>query len=435
MSERKSPRAKQLSRVAASRRAAIFGTALVSLSPALGLLPTARAQGSRAAYEITFSPLARTGAMGFLAQNLAEALDDPADPGSDLPKYANRALQAFAQLRGRAPEQEMDRIVAVVDWVATALRHPAFYPEDPGLPRTYPLASSPRYDTLGYEPVRIINYTLQFDPARPESWPSPQCTQQNLAAAGMLNVLGLHARLVDVEGHTGLEVYSFLHFKWIWVDATFNEHYVDENGTPLGVIELNRMTLEGGIGRVRTVKHGYPTAEFPANTYMRLYPHGFRQYAVTRNMQIFGGKGLQISKFDTVVYSPKPPASYQPLPGEVLNFESNPSSGGWYFWPKTDNPESLDFPLGRLAIFDGVVPTEAGLSLRLRSFLPYTTRFQIRIGDQPDRWTTVAEVASPSAEPVLSEPIVVPWGVGAVSIRAVDNVRNVSLPLVLQLSP
>jgi hypothetical protein len=413
----------------------VFGFGLVGLLPVMGLLPAARAQSSRAAYEITFSPLARTGSMGFLAQDLAEARNDPADPGSDLPKYVSRALQAFAQSRGRAPEQELDRIVAVVDWVAATLRHPAFYPEDPGLPRSYPLAPSTRYDTLSYEPVRIINYTLQFDPARPESWPSPQCTQQNLAAAGMLNVLGLHARLVDVEGHTGLEVYSFVHYKWIWVDATFNEHYVDADGMPLGVMELNRLTLEGGIEGVRAVKHGYPTAQFAANTYLRLYPHGFRQYAVTRNMRIFGGKGLQISKFDTVVFSPMAPASYRPLPGEVPNYESDPSSGGWYFWPKTDNPESLDFPLGRLAVFDGVVPTEDGLSLRLRSFLPYTTRFQIRFGDQPDHWTTVAEVASPSAEPALSEPIVVPWGAGAVSIRAVDNVRNVSLPLVLQLSP
>lgn len=402
-----------------------------------GLLPALQAQEAvpKSSYEITFSPLARTGAMGFTAQDLAEARNDPADPNADLPTYVVRALEAFAQTRGRAPEQELDKVVAVVDWVASTLRHPAFYPEDPGLPRVYPVDLSPRYASLGHEPVRIINYTLQFDPAQADSWPSPQCTQQNLAAAGMLNVLGLHARLVDVEGHTGLEYYSFVHYKWIWVDATFNEHYVDARGVPLGVIELNRLTLDGGIEQVRAVKHGYPGAEFAINTYLRQQPHGFRQYAVTRNMRIFGGKGWQLSKFDTVVYSPVPPPTYQPLPGEKLNFESDPASGGWYFWPKTDNPEALDFPLGRVAIFDGVEPTDAGLSVVLRSFLPYTTRFQIRFGDAQQPWMTVAPVASPSSEPVLSAPIVLPWGSGVVSIRAVDNIRNVSLPLVLQLSP
>lgn len=402
-----------------------------------GLLPGlhAQEQAPKSSYEVTFSPLARTGAMGFLAQDLAAARNDPADPNADLTTYVVRALEAFAQTRGRAPEQELDKVVAVVDWVASTLRHPAFYPEDPDLPRVYPVVSSPHYGSLGNEPVRIINYTLQFDPVQAQNWPSPQCTQQNLAAAGMLNVLGLHARLVDVEGHTGLEYYSFVHYKWIWVDATFNEHYVDAHGVPLGVIELNRLTLDGGIEQVRAVKHGYPSAEFAINTYLRRQPHGFRQYAVMRNMRIFGGKGWQLSKFDTVVYSPVPPPTYQPLPGEKLNFESDPASGGWYFWPKTDNPEALDFPLGRVAIFDGVEPTDAGLSVVLRSFLPYTTRFQIRFGDAQQPWMTVAPVASPSSEPVLSAPIVVPWGSGVVSIRAVDNIRNVSLPLVLQLSP
>ena len=406
------------------------------LAALLALLPTAApAQATSSSYEIRFSPMARTGTVGFVAQDLAEARANPADPNGDLQKYLNRALTAFSASRGYAPESELDKVVAVVDWVAATLRHPAFYPEDPGLLRTYPLAASPRYDSFGYEPVRIINYTLSFDPADAAHWPSPQCTQQNLAAAGMLNLLGLHARLVDVEGHTGLEYYSFVYYKWIWVDATYNEHYVLADGTPLGVMELNRLTLYGGIDNVRPVKHGYPTAEHRANTYLYARPHGFRQYAPTRYMRIFSGMGWQLSKFDTVVYSPTPPADYQPLPGEVLNFDRDPASGGWFYWPKTDNPESLDMPLGRVSIFDSITPTEAGIEFTLRSYLPYTTRFQIKYGSHDEPWTTIDVVASPSHAPVLSAPLVVPWGSGTVSVRAVDNVKNVSLPMVLELTP
>lgn len=395
----------------------------------------AHAQSASSSYEISFSPLARIGALGFEAQDLSEAMNDPADPGADLSKVVNRALSAFERSRGRAAASDLDKAVAVTDWVAATLRHPAFYPEDPGLPRLYSDTPSPRYATLGHEPVRIVNYTLSFDPDDAGNWPSPQCTQQNVVVAGMLNVLGLHGRLVDVEGHTGLEFYSFSHHKWIWIDATYNEHYVLPDGTPLGVRDLNRLTLHGGIESVVPVKHGYPTAAFRSNTYLWARPHGFRQYAVTLYMRNFGGKGWQLSKFDTVVYSPAPPASYRPLPGEVLNFDQDPQSGGWYVWPKTNDAESLDYPLDRVAIFDGVTPTAAGLVFTLRSYLPYTARFQIRYGDPAQPWTTIEVVPGPSSRPVLSSPVTVPWGSGTVSVRAVDNVRNVTLPLVLELKP
>lgn len=395
----------------------------------------AQAQGSSSSYEVRFSPLAAVGTVGFVAQDLAEAMNDPVDPAGDLRAHVGRALEAFTLAHGRPPASDLDKAIAVVDWVSSKLRHPAFYPEDPGLARLYPLTSSPRYDTFGREPVRILNYTLSFDPADAANWPSPQCTQQNLAAAGMLNVLGMHARLVDVEGHTGLEYYSFTHYKWIWIDATYNEHYVLPDGSPLGVLDLNRLTLYGGIESVRPVKHSYPTATYPVNTYLYARPHGFRQYAPTRNMRIFGGKGWQLSRFDTVVYSPVPPAGYQPLPGEVLNYDRDPASGGWYQWPKTDNPESLDVPLGRVSIFDGITPTEAGITFRLRSYMPYTTRFQIQYGEPSGPWTTIEWIENPSDGPALSAPVVVPWASGTVSVRAVDNVMNVSLPVMLALNP
>lgn len=406
-----------------------------ALAGAMSWVPAAaRAQaGQGAAYEIRFSPLVRHGALGFVAQDLSVARNDPADPNGDLGTYVQRALQSFAAKRGHMPETELDRVVAMADWIADNMRHPAFYPEDPDLPRLYATQPHARYGTLANEPVRLLNFTLAHDPEIAATWPAPQCTQQHFALAGLLNYLGLHARLVEVEGHTGLEYYSFELYKWIWLDATHNEHYIDENGASLGVIELNQRTLFGGIERVRPVKHGYPTERYPFYTYLRSRPHGFRQYAAMRYMNIFGGKGSQLSLYDTVVYSPVPPPTYQPLPGEVLNFDRLPEYPGWYEWPKTDSAESLDVPLGRVSIFEGLEPTEAGLALRLRSYLPFTQRFQLNLKDRSAHWETVQTITKAANGATTSDPIVIPWGSGAVQIRAVDNVHNVSLPVALTL--
>jgi hypothetical protein len=292
--------------------------------------------------------------------------------------------------------------------------------------------SSQVYETLAGEAVRILNYTLAFDPADGANWPSPLCTFQNYVAAGMLNLLGLHARLVDV-GHTGLEFYSFTHYKWIWMDATYNEHYVATDGKLLGVLDLHRLTLRGGIDQVRPVKHGYPTAAFRSNTYLWLQPRRFRQYAVTLYMDSFGGSGRRLSKFHTVVYSPVPPPDYQPLPGEILNYDRYPEPGGWRQWPQTDNPESLDTPVGRLAMFDGVTPGSNGINLRLLSYLPYTQRFEMRLGN--GAWLAVHAYERPENGPVLSSEIVAPWNGGTVSVRAVDNVGNATLALVIAMTP
>ncbi|MBI3154571.1 MAG: hypothetical protein HYZ20_04110 [Burkholderiales bacterium] len=390
-------------------------------------------QSASASFAIRYSPLARTGALGFIAQDLAAARDDMTDPQRDLQTYVARALDQFHRKNGRHPQGDLELAVAVVDWVATVMRHPAFYPEDPGLPRLYPQAPSTRYDTFVGEAVRILNYTLAFDPADTANWPSPLCTQQNFAAAGMLNVLGLHARLVEVEGHTGLEYYSFAHYKWIWADATYNEHYESARGEPLGVLELNRLTLHGGIEKVRAIKHGYPTADFRSNTFLQSSPHGFRQYAAMLYMNNFAGNGRHLNKFHTVVYSPEPPAGYRPLPGEILNFDRLVDSGGWFQWPKTDNPESLDTPIGRLAVFDGLIPGVVGVSFRLRCYLPYTQRFEARMDDGP--WTAVENLALAENGPILSAPIVAPWNGGRVAVRAVDNVGNATLPILIDMKP
>src|SRR6185437_15296706 len=305
-------------------------------------------------FSVTHNSNPGTGVLPFKAQDLSIAKNDPMDWGNDLKYYRACVLWQFMSKNGgRMPSDDLETAVAVVDFVSLYMRHPAFYPENPYLPRTYSIISNPKYDTIYGEAVRLLNFTLSHDPNDATNWPSPQCTQQNQAAAGLMNVFGLHARLCDVEGHTSLEYYSFKYHKWIWCDSTFNEHYVlpqpDGSRLPLGARDLNRLTLNGGIESVEVVKHGYPSATYPENTYLKLHPHGFRQYAPTLYMRNFDGQGLYLSRFDTMVYSPTPPSSYVPLPGEMINFDRSPDSGGWFFWPKTSLPGTIDIPLDALA--------------------------------------------------------------------------------------
>jgi hypothetical protein len=83
------------------------------------------AQSANASYSIRYSPLARSGALGFVAQNLAIARTDPADPDRNLQIYVGRALARFRERNGRDPANDVERAMAVVDWVATVMRHPA----------------------------------------------------------------------------------------------------------------------------------------------------------------------------------------------------------------------------------------------------------------------------------------------------------------------
>ncbi|HWX03207.1 hypothetical protein [Collimonas sp.] len=362
-----------------------------------------------------------------VAQDLSIARSDPTN---DFSVYKAAVFQQWTSKHGRTPTGDFEIAQAVVDWIASNLRHPAFWPEDPSLPRFYAqYTGDPMYATLADEPLRILNYTMSHDPNNAKTWPSPLCTYQNEAAAGILNYLGLHARLVDVEGHTGLEYFSPTFHKWIWMDSTFNEHYLQtlSNGTtvPLGVRELNALTLAGQLSTVSAVKHGVPSAKFPVNTYIIAHPHGFREYAVTTNMNLFAGAGKNRQRWDTFVFSPEPPATYVRLPGEVIHFDQQASSNGFYYWPIVDSSRLLDYPLDSIAIATPPVANGAnGLTVKIISFLPYTTSFDVSRTVSGGAWTQQQQISQPSNLPATSQEIRLDWGSGTWQLRGRDAVGN-----------
>jgi hypothetical protein len=269
---------------------------------------------------------------------------------------------------------------------------------------------------------------MQHDPSDPVNWPSPFCTQQNFAAAGILNYFGLHARIVSVEGHDGLEYYSFLYHKWVWCDSTFNEHYLRAGSdVPLGVRELNQMTMESQTDQVIPVKHGYPTSLYPENTYIYLHPHGFRQYDTVLYMHTFDGNGYWMTRMNFIDYSPDPPPTYVPLPGEIVHLEDVVGMPGWWYWPETNDPDSTDIPLDALTVAGPVQLDFANscFSLSLTSYLPYTVRFE-EWSDATQSWSTISTVAVPASAPQTSPVIRLSFGIGTQipRFRAVDDVGN-----------
>lgn len=383
----------------------------------------------------------------FYAQDLAVAKAD-----AQMNTYVAQAMAQFQAKQGRSPESELERAAATADWVSNNLRHPSFWPENPWAPRLY-TGPAYNYDALYSDPLKIIQAALAVDPADGANYHWALCTHQNFALAGLLNAQGLHARVVSVAGHDGLEYFSFQFHKWVWMDATFNEHFVLRNTstgveTPLGAAELNAMTLNGTLTQVLTVKHGVPSASFPGGSYLQVQPHGFRQYAVHNFMSIYNGNGLNATRADTVVYVPPIPPSYQPIPGEVVLLSdpnncadfSSPSctfGAAWTLWPQTDSSDILN---PRLDDFYAAVQTHEGepespatqdryAQIKMRSALPYTQYFQAR-NDSDTTWTNVATVSVPSTLPqtVVMAFYYSAWGVGSakVHLRAMDTFGNVT---------
>jgi len=369
----------------------------------------------------------------FQAQDLLAAREESS---GTLKMAYEGAIARFTELNGRKPQDDLETAAAICDWVAFHLRHPHFYPENPLLPRFYKhLSPDPKLNIFSGDPAKIISYTLQFDPSDSENWPSPFCTHQSFAAAGIMNYAGLHARLCYVEGHDGLEYYSWKYKKWIWCEATFNEHIVlplpDGSFKPLGVKELQELTLMNGLDKVRTIKHGYPDDKIPGYSYLGAHPHGFRRYAPFLYMQTLNGKGANLSSALMGTSVLPIPATYVANANEVVQLELDPTSV-FSRLSMHANPLLLDIPLNALALGHYDASQLDGLVINLRTWLPYATLFEVQYG-AGTTWRTIDLITTPIATGSTSTSISLPWNSGVVSFRAKDNVGNTSETLTILL--
>lgn len=378
----------------------------------------------------------------FYAQDLSVAKRDP-----NLTSYVGQAFTYFRTKKGYAPSTEIDRAIAVVDWVSYNLRHAAFWPEDPRAPRQYSARSSyspsATYAPLNGDPVKIIATAQSFPPTDNLNYKHILCSDQNYAAAGMLNNIGIHARIVQVEGHSGLEYYSFSLRKWIWMDSTFNEHYGVKNAdgtyTYLGALDLHAMTLAGTSGQVVAFKHGVPSSAYPENTYIKLHPRGFRQYATQNFMSTYNGNGVNLARIDTTVFVPILPVAWS---GPLLMSDPRSCVSGscpwglsWILWPQSNSNSGANYRIddlhASLLTHDGESNSASTQNryarIRLTSMLPYTQYFQAK-NEGESAWTNVAAVSSVTTMAVSQtlEFGFSYWGMNGskVRLRAIDNFGN-----------
>lgn len=246
-----------------------------------------------------------------------------------------------------------------------------------------------------------------------------------------MNYAGLHARLCYVEGHDGLEYYSWKYKKWIWCEATFNEHLVlplpDGTFLPLGAREMQELTFSNEHQQVQTVKHGYPDGSIPGFSYLNVHPHGFRRYAPFRYMQTLNGMGRNVgSPYISTSNVPIPP-TYVPDADEVADLVISPKL------TLVADPLLLDAPLNALVIGENVSPQRDALAFNLRTMLPYATRFEIQYGDGAP-WQTLELIPAPSAIGKTSSVFSLPWNAGIVNFRARDNIGNNSETLTISFN-
>lgn len=373
-------------------------------------------------YQVLSPPVPQATTIPFVPEDLG-AMGRSAE-GARLRAFAKLALAAFERKYGHRPTTDLQIAMALADWVASVMLHPAYHPSDPGRPRYNPL-HDPAYNQLNPDPLKMLLYTLRFDPRDAEKWPSPQCGHQNRVLAGLLNSVGLHARVVTLQLHRGLEFYSFQLHKWIYIDATHNEHYVLRGGAdgeiPLGVRELHELTLAHRQAEVEVVKHGYPDIEV---VYLAIHPYGFLRYALLFYMKQLGPAGKAFggaSLLTAVTERPLDPVRDRVWTPD--DPQQDPTEPFWFTLNSLSDPGLLDPALDALTLAGPIATTPEGLEFVLESRLPYTAGFERSTLEREAR-PLVMDVDTPGPEPVKSPTLRLPRGAGKVTFRAFDTFGN-----------
>jgi hypothetical protein len=380
------------------------------------------------------NPIATAMQFPFIPDDLGPMVAGGTPVAKRMRSYAGVALNRFRERFGRAPANDLETATAMADWVATVMKHPEFWPADPSLPRYNPL-HDPVYNQLQPDPLKMLEYTLQFDPNNAETWPSPQCGHQNRVVIGLLNSLGIYGRMVALQLHTGLEFFSFRLHKWIYIDATHNEHYVYHDskggpGIPLNAAEIHALTLARRLKEVDVVKHGYPGSNF---VYLALYPQGFLRYAVTTYMKQFGEEGKVRGGDDILIMVSEdiPRRSTHKFwsPDDPNHEHTEPY---WFDLNGVRDPALVSPVLDALGLAGEVASDSTGIHFTLKSALPYTASFQESLPGTKD-WEPVYTVASPGPTPIASTSLNLGPNAGVVRFRAVDTAGNATQEFIVNV--
>lgn len=247
------------------------------------------------------------------------------------------------------PTNDLRQASALCNWIVNeTMHHPYFHPE---FKRR---VHDPIYDTMAHDPVAILEYTEKFLPPKPDTWPSPECTMQADVFVGLMNTLGYHGRVHNIQGHVAAEYFSPSLRKWVHVDTSFNDIYEQSGrpGVPLSALEARDLCLAGKESSLVPVKCG----PGPKN-YIQLYPKGFAVlYAPLMWEANFDQKSKTNPKPNMIVFGDSDIAFFKP-------------------YPKTTRREDIEFPLGLVRVTKA---TEKGnmAEIELENCIPHLDHYE-----------------------------------------------------------
>lgn len=252
---------------------------------------TTRGAGSASA-ALTFVPFVaspridslRVISRGGRSLYIPQMLDD-LDPAFDLDLA--RALERYRALHGREAKTLFEKVQAAADYVSNMAKHPYRHNlgneySDPraweykDLPGKLAELSRENQQWNGVEWVPAAGKTLNDVPAI-------ECSFQDLILGGLVNALGAQWMLVGITYHDAFAYYDNELGKWVYIEATFNEHYRSAQSTlddyvPLSPRELREMNLAGDNSMVPVRAPYQPERielEYSLYPYAEMHPLGF----------------------------------------------------------------------------------------------------------------------------------------------------------------
>jgi hypothetical protein len=384
------------------------------------------------AWEIVQSSVIPPNVFPFLPEDLASLRDHSRPWFRTVDRVTNQALADFAIINSRPAVSDMDKAIAVTDWVARTLRHPSFYPKPEESLPAYRPAPDKYLETHSANAYQILSYVLAADPMDSENWPSPYCSHQNRVASLMMNFLGYYCRLIDCEAHTGMEFYSWQARKWIWCESTFNEHYVYNTGhgfsLPLSVRELHDLERQGLVSRIVAVKHGYPET-----IYINVAPQGFYRYLTHSYMKLVGPLADITPKGSVIMVSEDSPLLTEDslwVPGVPNALKPAPV----FREPQIFQESLLNESISGLGLNRPIIQSDEGIKISLVCQLPNVTSFEVW-KESIKVWEKFDILQSNPTGYVQFEPPLLDWDSGLVRIRGQDAVGNYSNEFIIHLFP
>lgn len=289
----------------------------------------------------------------------------------------------FAELRARENTDqlvagaltEFDAQVKLLDYATKRWRWTSPNPEYPGWDG---LSIANRIDTLGG---------------------GGMCIQFNLFLGGLCIAYGWHSRLVNIVGHEICEVWNDEFGKWIYVDASYVNHYAydPKTGEPLNLYELHKLYtdyyfpdkpidwMNDFTGSQKYDDEKQPVKRGSLTNHPGISHNGFTHAAFMRMMPR-----------DNYYEKPYPRplahgSSWWPWDGYINWYDEKTPPKRQYSW-HTDRPGDMWPDLNKVHVDATQGFGNDRLFLRFETYTPNFDHFEVTTNDQdwkkvPDHWT------------------------------------------------